>query len=308
MTVKRTLIGMVVGFSCALAAATELVVPFNAGGVIDFFGRSVQKSLVANTDSNVAVVNKPGADGLVGIQYTLQKSETAPVMMVVSTGTVFRGVLYNNPGFRPNDFEILAPMAKAISVFVVSNRLGIKTFDDLISLAKVRSLNCGTSNPASSFVAQHVFKDLGLSNISVVGYKGSSDVAMQLLGEHIDCAIDPLPMYLSYFKDKRVQILALSDTSSDATVNKIPTIDQYVKGASFTHWFGVAIPKKSQSRIDAKIKDALLNLSKDPDFVHAMVNSNFSVTKPAADGERFYNEELSRYEKIRINIGIPKTQ
>ena len=306
MTLKNTLIGIAVTISWSIVAATELVVPFNAGGVIDFFGRSVQKSLMAGTDNNVAVVNKPGADGLAGIQYTLQKPETAAVMMVLSTGTVFRSVLYTNPGFRPNDFEIVAPIAKAVSAFVVSNRLGIKNFDDLIAVAKVRQLNCGTSNPASSFVAQHVFKELGLTNISVIGYKGSSDVAMQLLGDHIDCAIDPLPMYLPYFKDKKVQILALSDTNNNPLVNKIPTIEQYVKGSNFTHWYGIAIPKKS--RIDPKIKDALLNLSKDVDFIQSMTTANFSVVKSSNDGQKFYLEELGRYEKIRTTINIPKIQ
>lgn len=307
----KKLIVSLIAAVCILATAqtTEMIVTFTPGGANDTFARATQQYLREQIGTNSVIVNRPGAEGRIGVKYAAQKPADGNSLLVISTGTfLFSRVLYRNLDYNIHDFDTVVPIVTTPIAISVSGASSIVTFQDFVAAARSRPINCGISNTASMFTARYLVKQLGLTNLEIIPYKGGGDVVAALQGNNVECAIEPQFVYRQPHMDRRIRILATTDNEVEPGLGSVALIKNHIPGFVFQTWYGIGILKNTPDPVKAPVIDALKLIHRDERFKTAMNTANLRVREYTGPGNRFLDVEYQRWDRIREELGIAKTE
>lgn len=218
--------------------------------------RVIQTELKKRQDIDSIVVNRPGADGLIGMQW-FQQNQTNRMLVTATGPTLFISFLHPNMTFDTlKDIDVIGPLTTSATVIAVSQKSGIKNWNDFRERGTKQVINCGTSNAMAVFFAGWVRQNYVL-NINVVKYKGTGPLMNDLVGGHIDCAIDGAGTYVGY---DNIKIVALS--SPDSTNNfQAPVIN--TSPYNFRNFYAVAIGRGTDPALSGRVLAALQSMVKD---------------------------------------------
>jgi tripartite-type tricarboxylate transporter receptor subunit TctC len=285
---------------------TEVVVLFTPGGVNDIVGRGVSEYLNSNSNHETVVMNKPGGDGIIGVNYAL--SNRNDTLVVANAGTfVFNRVTKNKiPYDVDRDFSLVVPIAIVPSSLITSAKSKITTMEEFISAAKSQPLNCGVTNSATALALKTLLASLGLTNVGVIPYKGTAQALTDLLGGQIDCTMEPVSSFVQAHESGKAYIIATAGDRPYERVKSVPLLNRYVPGFKFQSWFGIAIPTSMPSDRRDQYIQLLQKLPADLEFNKTITGAGMTVVRPSADPRKWYNDEYRRWENIREKLNIPK--
>jgi tripartite-type tricarboxylate transporter receptor subunit TctC len=283
----------------------EIVVPFSPGGQTSTFGRIVQQYLKEDVRIETMLINKAGADGIIGARYATEQTSNSR-LLVVSSGFMINFVMYDKLGYEYSDFDIVAPMTISPAVLVVSNKSNIPSMSVFIKEARSRPLNCGVSNSAASFVAKYIIKQLGFTNIEIINFKGGGELSVALLGGIIDCAFDTLQSSYEAHRADKSKIIAVASKTAHRLVPNAVLFNEYVTGFNFNFWTGIAIPKSNSDPDKYYIMSKLKKLTQTPGYKEKLNYLNLDIAVPEENGIRFVGREIKQFELIQQQLNIQK--
>jgi tripartite-type tricarboxylate transporter receptor subunit TctC len=199
-----------------------VIVPLAPGSAVDLYARMLTELLRDRLGQQLVVLNRPGAEGRIGIQafttaapdgYTLMISGNAPLTLV--------------PAFDPNlpwePVRDIAPIAMVgITPFVLtaSPKLGVNTMGELIELLKKSpgSLNASIGGPAGRFGLE-LFKLRTGTSFQIVPYNGDNASALALIRGDVDFAILQPNIYVAQAPTGKITLLAIA---ADKRVSSMP--------------------------------------------------------------------------------------
>jgi tripartite-type tricarboxylate transporter receptor subunit TctC len=116
----------------------RMVVPFAAGGAADVIARLFSESLGAVFSQQFVVENRAGAGGIVGAQSVARADPDGYTLMGAGMSShVLAPAASKNPGYDPiRDFTHIAFLGGAPSVILANPALGLKSFSELVALAR----------------------------------------------------------------------------------------------------------------------------------------------------------------------------
>ena len=174
-------------FSVLTAHATEtiqIIVPYAAGGNTDLVARLYAKEL-AKQDIDAVVINRPGANGLIGAQQVIQSKPDGKTLLFSGVS----GVVYNattNPAAY-NAMNQLVPVIRTAlygDMLVSHSSSEIKTFDQLVKALKTRTVAIGVNAPAQRSALEELFPDR--PNLIIVPYNGDGPAILGLLNKSVE--------------------------------------------------------------------------------------------------------------------------
>ena len=294
-------------FSVRAEEAKQLVVPYAPGGVVDSFGRIVQKYMIEDLGIDTVLLNNPGADARRGVKSVASKPADGNTWIVESTGPfLFNKVIYKDPGYHHENFDLVLPMAVSPSVIVVSNQSGINTLPEFIRYAKTKPMNCGVSNSGAIFLTTYLVSALNLSNIEIINYKGASEVSTALISGTIECSIDTLQSQMPYHKNNSLKIIAISSQHKHSNLPDAVLFSTVIPKFVFNSWYGVGVLKSTPVRAKARILQAMRTINQNANYQNAIRTIGLDTSDPALDVNEFISTEYNRFNAIRQAAGIAK--
>ena len=281
----------------------EIVVPFSTGGLTSTFGRIVQQYLKEDVRIETILINKAGADGIIGARYANEQTSNSR-LLVVSSGFMINFIMYDKLGYEHSDFDIVAPMTISPAVLVVSNKSNITSMTGFINEARTRPLNCGVSNSAALFVAKYIIKQIGLTTIEIINFKGGGELSAALLGGVIDCAFDTLQSSYEVHRVNKSKIIAVASKTAHRLVPNAVLFNEYVTGFNFNFWTGIAIPKSNSDPDKYYIMSKLKKLTQTPGYKEKLNYLNLDIAVPEENGIRFVGREIKQFELIRQQLNV----
>lgn len=287
-------------------ASTEIVVLTPPGGVNDIVGRSVTEYL-RTQGVDAVVVYKPGGDGAVGANYTLNSKNDA--LVIANAGTfIFNHISKKKLSYSPDDFELIAPMATVPASLVVSNKIGAKSIEEFVQIARTRPLNCGVANQGTMLALRMFFSHLQIDrDIQIISYKGTSQIISDLIGGQIDCTLDPVSSYVKLHEGGKLTIIGVAEDRPNEQIKNFPMMSRYMPGFKYQSWFGVAVPIGMPREKQIYYLGLLSRITEDPEFNRAITTGGMLVSRIGIDSRKWYREEYSRWENARKNLKIEKT-
>jgi len=267
---RRRVLAMMAAALCPHPAAAEpaypnrpirLIVPFPPGGPTDVMGRLISQSLSVSFGQQVFVDNRPGAGSTLGGKAAASADPDGYTLLVGSAATLaIAPALYPDAGFDPNSLVPVAMFATVPYVMIAASKAPVASVAEVIAYAKTNpgKLSIGVPNGAPPHMLAAWFRNLTATDILVVPYKGASGAMADLIGGHIDLAIETTSVVLSHLHDGTTRALATTTPERLAEIPDVPTmIECGVAGFVASSWTGILAPTGMPQPIVDKINGAI---------------------------------------------------
>ena len=226
-------IRMIFGFPPGTDGGVRIV----ADKLSEALGRSVVVENVTGAAGNIAAdrVAKAAADG-----YTIGAFTTPNV--------VINGSLYAKLPYDPiRDFAPVTQILSAPNVLVVNSDVPAKTVRDLIALARTDpgKLTFGHSGIGTTqHLAGEVMKRAAFIDIQQVPYRGTAQVAQDLLGGRITMSfLNTGGVVLPLVSEGKMRALAVTSRMRSPVLPEVPTmIEAGFADFDMTVWIGLFVP------------------------------------------------------------------
>jgi tripartite-type tricarboxylate transporter receptor subunit TctC len=304
----------VFGLSLALGSAAfaqnfpdrpvHLVVPYGPGGITDFAGRTVAQALGNVLGQTVVVDNKPGAGGIVGVDYVAHSAADGYQMAIMDPAVIINPILQKSMPYDVfTDLVTLSRVSSSPEVLVVSPQLGVKTYADLVTYGKA---NPGKLNYASAGVgtAPHlaaVLWELGTGiQAEHVPYKGIGASYPDLMSNKVQLAFSSIPGALPFTSDNRVLPLATTMLKRSTVYPDLPTVaESGLPGYDVDVWLSLYVRSGTPADILDKLNASVQKALRDPELVAAFAKFGLTaVPTSLADGAAFTKSESDKWKKV----------
>jgi len=285
--------------------ALRIVVPFTPAGAVDIATRATAYEMSRILGQPVAVENKPGAGGNLGV---LDVARSAPdgYSMVMSTSGIqaINPALYAKMPLDPNKELIpVAPLVSLSNVLVVHPSVPARSVKEIIALAKKdpgKWTYASSGNGTSIHMSGAMFTQLTGTDILHIPYKGSSPAVTDLLAGQTNMMFDNIPSSLPHIKAGKLIALATTGAKRDPALPDLPTIAEAgVKGYESGVWFGLMVPAGTPRDIVMKLNGAAVQATKSPEFIKRMTDLGYNIIPGSPeDMGRMLQDELKRWAPI----------
>ncbi|MBU4563659.1 MAG: tripartite tricarboxylate transporter substrate binding protein [Proteobacteria bacterium] len=222
----------------------ELMVIFSAGGPTDTEIRILSKYAEKILGQSIAVVNVPGAGGIVGWNTIGQRSKDGYFLTCINMPHILTFPMVRDTKFDYKSFEPLVVCSADPTVWAVRADSPFKTLQDVLDYAKKNpgKITVGT---AGLYLAHHlavlqVEKEKGVK-FTTIPFKGSAKSMAALLGGKIMLLSDTLSDMLRL--GDKVRVLAVGADQRVSLAPNLPTFKELgVKAYIPSSDRGVAAP------------------------------------------------------------------
>ncbi|WP_117195608.1 Bug family tripartite tricarboxylate transporter substrate binding protein [Rhizobium terrae] len=243
--------------------AVTVISPYPPGGGSDIIARLVADVLTAALGQQFVIENLAGASGALGAGklarskpdgYTLLVSASAPL---AANKVVQKGLAYDPQA----DFTPASLVAETPLLLTCSKNAPAKTLKEFIDYAKKNpgKVNYGTPGAGTKgHIAAAIIAQRAGIEINHIPYKGSPPLLADLLGGHIDFALDTASNYIPHIDEGKIGAVAATSAKRIPRLPNVPTVaEQGMAGYEATLWFGAVGPKGMPPEIARKISDAV---------------------------------------------------
>ena len=283
----------------------RMVVPFTPAGAVDIATRATAHEMTRILGQTVAVENKPGAGGNLGV---LDVARSAPdgYSMVMSTSGIqaINPALYAKMPLDPNKELIpVAPIVSLSNVLVVHPSVPARSVKEVIALAKKdpgKWTYASSGNGTSIHMSGAMFTQFTGTDILHIPYKGSAPAITDLLAGQTNMMFDNIPSALPHIKSGKLRAIATTGAKRDPALPELPTVaESGVKGYESGVWFGIMVPAGTPRDIVMKLNAAAVQGSKAPEFIKRMTDLGYSIIAGSPeDMGRMLEAELKRWAPI----------
>ena len=308
-------LGLFVHLSFAQDAITNfpnkpvrLVVTTAAGGGSDAIARPLEQKFSEFLGQPVIIDNKPGASGMIAMDYVAKAAPDGYTIVFATTGTIATNFALNPkiPYDPLKDFAPITRVADTYLAFLINPKLGVNTLEEFVALAKSREKTkplTFASYGVGSF-AQLVTEWFStIANIKMihVPYKGSAPAMTDLIGGQVDCFIDTLPSSMPFIKSKQVKAIAIGlEKRGDGVLADIPTFAEsgYPDFKPVAWWIllaPAATPKPIVAKLQQAAAKALQSQEVKDRFAQALATP---IGNSSEDFGKFMKSEVDTYVKV----------
>ena len=206
----------------------EFVVPAGTGGGADQMARIIQGIIAKNKlmKEPMVVVNKAGGAGAEGF-LDVKESKGDPHKLIITLSNLFTTPLATNTPFNWRDLTPVQMMALDNFVLWVNSETPYKTTKEYIAAVKAgdgKFKMGGTgSKQEDQIITVAIEKQTGAKFI-YISYRGGGEVAVQLVGKHVDSTVNNPIECAGHWKANRVRPILLRQESRFLHEHHVPRL------------------------------------------------------------------------------------
>ena len=278
----------------------HLIIPYGPGGIVDFAGRVLAQKLAVALNQTVVPENKPGAGGIVGVDFVAHSNPDGYNLVIIDPAVVINPTLQKSlPYDIFKDLVTISRVSSSPEVLVVSLQLGVKTYPELVAYGKA---NPGKLNYASAGVGTtpHLAAEMwelgtGIKAVHVP-YKGIGGSFTDIMSNKVQMAFSSIPGALPFTGDGRILALATTGSKRSAIYPDLPTMaESGLPGFDVDVWltlYGKAgTPPAVLERLNSAVAQALQDNELKASF------AKFGLTPVPTSLEQSAAFTKSEYEK-----------
>ena len=282
----------------------HLIIPYGPGGIVDFAGRVLAQKIGDVLGQTVVPENKPGAGGIVGVDYVAHAAPDGYSMALMDPGIVANPTLQKSMPYDIfKDLVTLSVVSSSPEVLVVAPQLGIKTYAELVAYGKA---NPGKLNYASAGVGTtpHLAAEMWKLRTGIdavhVPYKGIGGSFTDMMSNKVQMAFSSIAGALPFTGDNRIVALATTGTTRSAVYPDLPTVAEAgLPGYSVDLWLSLYGTAGTPPDILAKLNSAINKALQDGELKTSF--AKFGLTPRGtslAEGATFTKDEYLKWKKV----------
>src|SRR5215472_14987216 len=233
------------------ARPVRIIVPATPGGPYDLIPRFVADYVGRSRGWTVAVEDRPGASGIVGIMAAKQAAPDGYTLVVTNSATHGSEPAFNQrlPYDPYADLSPIVLFAQGALVLLVGKKLSVSSLPDLLALIRARPGALKFSS-AGYVTQQHLASAMMLQRAGFsqdacihVPYRGLVEAVRALLAGEVDFMIVSTGSVRGYLDSGELRALAITSAARSTRLPKVPTFAELgFPGYAIIAWCGLAAP------------------------------------------------------------------
>jgi putative tricarboxylic transport membrane protein len=289
------------------ARDVEFIIPFAVGGGSDLMARVIHKVITEEklVPVQVALVNRPGGGGAVGIGYIAASRKADPHTLVLLNGsTQITPIL--NPGARTlTEVQPIMNVMLDDFVFFVRGDAPWKTAADFVKDAKAKppKTYAFSTGGTTDVMALTVLARSSGTELNTINFNSGGEALIALLGGHVHGSLGNPLEFMGHLKSGAVRAIGVFRDSRFTDLPDVPTMrEQGINAPTFQMWRGVGIPKGAPEPAARYWEGVMQKVAASPQF-KAYLKDNVASEAPLAgaalekflaDQERLYRDLLGK--------------
>lgn len=307
---------------CATAAAqpypsrpVRIILPQAAGGAVDVALRPIAQKLSETWGQQVIVDNRPGANGIIGIEAVAKSKPDGYTLGAAFTSSltinphVYRSLPYDT--FR--DFVPVTQVVTNTITLVVNPYLPVRTAKELVALGRSRPgdliyASAGVGN-MTHLAAELMRIETGL-NMVHVPYKGDTPAVTDLIGGQVALIFATAPSVTGHIKTGRLRLLATCGEKRAIAFPDTPTmIESGFPKVVVTGWWGLIAPAGTPQDIVQKVSRDTARQALAPDLRPQLsaLGAEPAGTSPE-QFTAFLKSEMDKWQRVSKAAGVYQSQ
>jgi tripartite-type tricarboxylate transporter receptor subunit TctC len=308
----RILFSSALIFAAAVAAHAQafpdrpvhLIIPYGPGGIVDFTGRVLAQKTGDALGQTVVAENKPGAGGIVGVDYVAHSAPDGYEMALMDPAIVINPTLQKSMPYDIfKDLVTLSVVSSSPEVLVVSPQLGVKTYAELVAYGKA---NPGKLNYASAGVGTtpHLAAEMWKLRTGIdavhVPYKGIGGSFTDMMSNKIQMSFSSIAGALPFTGDGRIIPLATTGTTRSPVYPDLPTVAEAgLPGYSVDLWLALYGTAGTPPDVLAKLNGAINKALQDSDLKASFAKFGLTARGTTlAESAAFTKDEYGKWKKV----------
>jgi len=282
----------------------HLIMPYAPGGIVDFAGRVVAQKLGEALGQTVVAENRPGAGGIVGVEYVAHSAPDGYDLVIMDPAYVINPVMQKSMPYDIfKDLVTVSVVNSSPEVLVVAPQLGIKTYAELVAYGKA---NPGKLNYASAGVGTtpHLAAAMWAQRSGIeavhVPYKGVGPSYVDLVSGKVQMLFSSIAGALPFTSKGSVIALATTGSKRSPVYPDLPTVAEAgLPGYDVDLWLGVFAPATVPRDVLAKLNEGIAKALKDDQLKAAF--ATFGLTPRGTtlpEGAAFTKSEYEKWKKV----------
>jgi len=321
---RRTLLVAALPALAATAAGAEdaedypshpvtFIVPFAPAGGTDILARLLGGKLEQRLGKPFVVENRPGAGTVLATNFVAKSPPDGYTIMMDVSSLAIDVTLYKKLPYDPvKDLALVALVARVPFVLVVNPTLPVYSVDDLVKLAKQRTLSFGSGGiGAFHHLAAALFDSMMGIKATHVPYRGTAPALNDLIGGYIQFMFSDLGPALPLINAGKLRALGVTTKQPFAALPDVPPLaDAGVPSFDVAAWQAVVAPSATPKDILNKLNTELNTIIAMDDVQARMrdLGMNAIGTGSPDELQKFFEAEVARWGKVVEAAGIAHTE
>lgn len=284
------------------------------GGAGDVIMRVIGQKLEERWGQPVVIEHKPGAGGVIGMQYAARAPADGYtiVMGYIGVAAVNQFIYTPAPYDTMRDFVPVSMVSTFPNVLSVRSDLPVNNVRELIAYAKANpgKLNYASAGTATSpHLTTELFRSRTGIQLTHIPYKGSGPAMVDFLAGRVDMMFDNLVTAKQHLSKNRFRILGITTKTRSPLAPELPTISESgVEGFESVGWFGVLAPAGVPQPIVEKLSREIAAIMKLPETQKTLRERGMEpVGTTAAEFKTFLQAELDKWGRVVREANITAT-
>ncbi|WP_428506300.1 Bug family tripartite tricarboxylate transporter substrate binding protein [Roseateles sp.] len=289
----------------------EFIVPAGTGGGADQMARFIQGMVGKHqlSPQPVVVVNRAGGAGAEGF-LDVKGDKANPHKLVITLSNLFTTPMATGVPFNWRDLTPVSMMALDQFVLWVNEEAPYKTAKDYFNAVKTQNVNSfkmgGTGSKQEDQIITVMLEKSTSKKMIYIPYKGGGDVAVQLVGKHVDSTVNNPIEAESHWRAGKLRPLCVFDEQRMPYPDKVtatqswadlPTCTSQGIPVSYLMLRGIFMPPGVSAEQTAYYQQLLAKVRALPEWKDFMAKGAFKQS--ALQGPEFVdwlgkNEQLHR--------------
>ncbi len=286
------------------------LVPFSPGGTNDPIARALAQASEPILKQKFVVVNKPGANGTLGISEVVQsKPDGYKIGIASQTITTFEPQFMSLPFNSPQDYQPLVKITELPVILCVRPDAPWKTLKDFLDDAKKRpgEIRYGSSGryAAMDLPMQELLMVAKADVTSVPFTGGGGEAITAVLGGHVEAVVSSPLSLAPQVQAGTLKALTVIHKDRSSLFPNTPTVVEAGYNVSHPVMYFAIAPKGMDASIVGTYRSALADAIKSPSFQQFAKENGF-VTEPLTPEEltKELDEWYKNYERLIRELKI----
>jgi len=317
---RSTLLIMALAFGAATASAQDkwpdrqftLIVPFSAGGSTDIAARVIAKHLQERLGQTAVVENKSGAAGSIGSVAVARSPKNGYTLLVATGGSfVTAPITMKSKVFNPEqDFEPVSLLTTSPVLMVAHSSIPANSIQDLIAYLKAHphKISYGSSGSGTtSHLGVELFKKVSGTQITHVPFRSTGDVAANMMGGHVQLAMDVASVLLPQARQSKgaIRPIAVSSIKRLPAAPDIQTLSETIPNFEILTWIGLFAPAGTPQAVLDRLNGEMKAILAMPEVVQSFEKIG---AQPAyttrAEFKTFLKKEDALWRNLIVSLGM----
>ena len=247
----------------------RIIAPFAPGGAADTLGRLIAEQLTTAFHQQFYVENRGGAGGIIGAAAGAAAEPDGYTLVVSSIASNVISPVFNaNPGYDGlRDFTHIAYLGGPPAVVLVHPSLGVKTYRELVALARSSKEPMSYISPgtgSNGFLVAEYLAQQDHYKISHIPYKGAGPAMTDLIAGHVKFGTITFSSAAEQIRAGKVLPLAVSTEKRIPNFPDIPTLKESGQDLVAATWFSLSGPAKLPNDIVQAVSRETLKALQSP--------------------------------------------